>query len=107
MEDHNLLAVFDLESMSDSSYNKASTLPIAQSEELLVDQEVHNSVHLPGWVQRLGERVLARVRGGPGKGSIWRNPQVPNPQTTQSHSESEVQGGQAAPVTEISDELRP
>ena len=44
MEDHNILAVYDIESDSDNSYGDSSTLPIAQAEELAIDQDFADSV---------------------------------------------------------------
>ena len=43
MEDHNLLAVFNLGSDSDSSYRDTSTLPIAQGEGVIADQDIYDS----------------------------------------------------------------
>ena len=56
MEDHNLLAILPLESDSDSdSYGDTSTLPIAQSEEVVFDQDLFDSVCWKDRVRRLGK----------------------------------------------------
>ena len=72
-----------------------------------MDQNIHDSVRWQERVYRLGKRVSAGISGGLEKGSIWRRPQVSDPQTTQPHLGSEVQGAQALPVTEVFDESRP
>ena len=94
MEDHNLLAVLPLESDSDSdSYRDTSTLPIAQSEGVVVDQDLFDSVCWKDRVRRLGERFSARSGGGQGEGSgsLWREPEISGPQVNQPRVVSEGQ----------------
>ena len=76
MEDHNLLAVFNLGSDSDSSYGDTSTLPITQSEEVIADQDIYDFARWPDRVRRIGERFSARRGGGPGQGSLYREPEA-------------------------------
>ena len=57
MEDHNVLAVYGLESDSDNSYGDSSTLPIAQAEELVTDQDLADSARWQFMARRLGERL--------------------------------------------------
>ena len=56
MEDNNVLAVYGRESDSDDSYGDSSTLPIAQAEELVTDQDLANSARWQDRACRLGER---------------------------------------------------
>ena len=110
MEDHNLLAIFNLGSDSDSSYGDTSTLPITQSEEVIADQDIYDFARWPDRVRRIGERFSARRGGGPGWGSLWREPETSGPQTSQQSVVSEVQGAQALPtppVTETLEEPKP
>ena len=95
MEDHNVLAVYGLESDSDDSYGDSSTLPIAQAEELASDQDLADSVHWQDKARRLGERFSARTGGQPGdKGSLYRTPETLEPQINQQNTQSTVSEGQ-------------
>ena len=107
MEDYNLLAVFNLGSDSDSSYGDTIILPITQSEEVIAEQDIYDSVRWPECVFRIGDRFSARRGGGPGQGSLWREPETSSPQTSQQSVVSEVQGAQALLVTETFDEPKP
>ena len=64
MEDHIVLTVYGLESDSEDSYGDSSTLPIAQAEELVTDQDLADSVCWQDRARRLGERFSARTGGG-------------------------------------------
>ena len=109
MEDHNVLAVYGLESDSDDSYGDSSTLPIAQAEELVTDQDLADSARWQDRACRLGERFSARTGGGQtgDKGSLWREPETSGPQISQPSVVSEGQGAQALPVIEPSEEPKP
>ena len=108
MEDHNVLAVYSLESDSEDSYGDSSTLPIAQAEELALDQDLADSVCWQDKARWLGERFSARTGGQPGdKGSLWRKPETSEPQISQPSAVSEGQIAQALPVIEPSEEPKP
>ena len=101
MEDHNVLAVYGIESDSDDSYGDSSTLPIAQAEDLALDQDLADSVCWQDRARRLGERFSARTGGQPGeKGSLYRTPEISEPQISQQSAVSEGQLAQALPVIE-------
>ena len=108
MEDHNVLAVYGLESDSDDSYGDSSTLPIAQAEELALDQDLADSVCWQDKARWLGERFSARTGGQSGdKGSLWRKPETSEPQISQPSAVSEGQIAQTLPVIEPSEEPKP
>ena len=101
MEDHNVLAVYGIESDSDDSYGDSSTLPIAQAEELALNQDLADSVCWQDRARRLGERFSARTGGQPGeKGCLYRTPEISEPQISQQSAVSEGQLAQALPVIE-------
>ena len=109
MEDHNLLAIFNLGSDSDSFYRDTSTLPIAQAEGLVTDQDLSDSARWQDRACRLGERLSARTGGGQigDQGSLWREHETSGPQISQPSVVSEGQGAQALPVTETFEEPKP
>ena len=101
MKDHNILAVYSLGSDSEDSYGDSSTIPIVQAEELVLDQDLADSVHWHDKARRLGERFSARTGGQPGdKGSLYRTPETSEPQISQQSAVSEGQLAQALPVIE-------
>ena len=101
MEDHNVLAVYGIESDSDDSYGDSSTLPIAQAEELALNQDLADSVCWQDRARKLGERFSARTGGQPGdKGSLYRTPETLEPQISQQSAVSEGQISQQSAVSE-------
>ena len=101
MEDHNVLAVYGIKSDSDNSCGDSSTLPIAQAEELTINQDLADSVRWQDKARKLGERFSARTGGQPGdKGSLYRTPETSEPQISQQSAVSEGQLAQALPVIE-------
>ena len=86
-----------------------STLPIAQAEGLVTDQDLSDSAYWPDRARRLGKRFSARTGGGQSgdQGSLRRKPETSGPQISQPSVVSEGQGAQALPVIEPSEEPKP